>query len=99
MTSASTGMLKKGTQRRPLLQTSSPPATAHEAVYQVMTPGTYDIYFTANGAPTQVLYHTGSFPLLANQNRTVLFLNVCPITGNSCNLSGSYTALTLADLN
>jgi hypothetical protein len=72
---------------------------AQQAVYQVMTPGTYDIYFTANGVPTQVLYHTGSFPLLASQNRTVLFLNVCPMTGNSCNLRGTYTALTLADLN
>jgi Domain of unknown function (DUF4397) len=72
---------------------------AQQATYQVMTPGTYDIYFTASGAPTQVFYHTGSFLLSANQNRTVFFLNFCPTTGNSCNLSGSYTAVTVADLN
>jgi hypothetical protein len=72
---------------------------AQVAMYQVVAPGTYDIYFTANGAPTQVFYHTGSFSLAANQNRTVFLLNLCPATGTSCNLSGMYTAVTAADLN
>jgi hypothetical protein len=45
---------------------------AQQATYQVMTPGTYDIYFTASGAPTQVFYHTGSFLLSANQPNSFL---------------------------
>ncbi len=75
---------------------------AQKATYQVVAPGNYDIYFTANGAngsPMTVFYHTGSFPLAANQNRSVYFLNLCPTTGNSCDLSGTYTAMTVADLN
>jgi Domain of unknown function (DUF4397) len=75
---------------------------AQKATYQVVAPGNYDIYFTANGAngsPMTVFYHTGSFPLAANQNRSVYFLNLCSTTENSCNLSGAYAAVTVADLN
>jgi Domain of unknown function (DUF4397) len=75
---------------------------AQEATYQVVAPGNYDIYFTAhgaNGSPMTVFYHPGSFPLAANQNRSVYFLNLCPTTGNSCDLSGTYTSVTAADLN
>jgi hypothetical protein len=69
--------------------------------YQVVPPGNYDIYFTASGTMgTQVFYHTGSFPLAANQNRTVLFMNGCPTAGiDGCNVAGGYTAVTVADLN
>jgi hypothetical protein len=72
--------------------------------YQVVAPGSYDVYFTPTGT-TNVLYHTGALALAANQNRTVVFLNVCsgPTTSQpsyECNLSGGpYTFVTLADLN
>lgn len=69
---------------------------SHTPTFQVFPPGNYDVFFKANG---QILYHTGSIPLAANQNRSLYFLNVCPTTGNSCNLSGEYTAVAVSDLN
>jgi hypothetical protein len=47
-----------------------------------------------------VLYHTGSFPLAANQNRTLYLLTTCqdPTKADACNENG-ITGVTVADLN
>jgi hypothetical protein len=71
---------------------------AQEANYQTFAPGIYDIYLTATGT-TQIFTHSGALTLAANQNRTVVLLNVCPTTGDTCDLGGRYATVTLSDLN
>jgi hypothetical protein len=70
--------------------------------YQSFPPGNYDVFFvtapTAGGAPPTVRYHTGSLMLGANQNRSVYFLTACPPSGG-CNTEGTYTSVTVPDLN
>jgi hypothetical protein len=75
-----------------------------EPVYQTVAPGNYDMYFVTEQSqgspPATVLYHTGSFPLAANQNRSVYFLTTCldPTNGGGCTPNG-FTAVTVPDLN
>jgi hypothetical protein len=64
--------------------------------YQVLSPSTYDIFFTTLGT-TQVLYKT-TVTLAPNQNRTLVLLDGCTST-TSCDLSTSFTSLLLDDLN
>jgi hypothetical protein len=62
--------------------------------YQVLSPGTYDIFFTWPDS-TDVLYET-SVTLTANQNRTLVLLNDCA-SATYCNQS-VFTTLLLDDL-
>jgi hypothetical protein len=72
--------------------------------YMTFAPGNYDVYFvtaqTSGGAPPTVLYHTGSFPLAANQNRSLYFFDAGTIPNGSGGLPQQvYTSATVADLN
>ena len=72
--------------------------------YMPLAPGNYDVYFvtaqTSGGAPPTVLYHTGSFPLAANQNRSLYFFDAGTIPNGSGGLPQQlYTSATVADLN
>lgn len=74
-------------------------------VYQTLPPGNYDVYFVteqnnSGQPPPTVLYHTGSLPLAANQNRSVYFLTTCqdPTGASGCTPNG-FTTVTVADLN
>lgn len=63
--------------------------------YQVLAPGSYQVFFTTAGT-TQVLFSSGTITLAAGQNRTVIVLSDCQ--PNTCNFN-ILTSLTLADLN
>ena len=71
--------------------------------YQTFSPGNYDVYFvtapSSGGPPPTVRYHTGSLTLGANQNRSVYFLTACPDPPAGCNAEGTYTTVTVPDLN
>ena len=62
--------------------------------YQTLVAGTYDVYFTYPGADNTVSTYPGAGPvtitLTSGQNRTMVSLNT---------LSGSFSTVTLADLN
>jgi hypothetical protein len=80
-------------------------AGSQAPVYQTLSPGNYDVYFVteqnnSGQAPPTVVYHTGSLPLAANQNRSVYFLTTCqdPTGANGC-IPNGFTSVTVADLN
>lgn len=64
--------------------------------YQVLAPATYEVFFTATGT-TNVVFQTGSLPLAAAQNRTLVLLTTCP--GLPPCGAGTYTSVVLPDLN
>lgn len=80
----------------------SAPSFNSASAYMALSPGTYDIFMTATPPPGgplgPVLFHTGSITLSANQNRTVVLLNLC--SPGACDITGkTLTSITLADLN
>lgn len=78
-----------------------------QPTYMTFAPGNYDVFFvttqTTGGPPPMVLYHTGSLPLAANQNRS-LYVYGCSSSTTSGSSSGEsclagYASTTVADLN
>jgi hypothetical protein len=79
----------------------------NKPTYMTFAPGNYDVFFvtaqTTGGPPPMVLYHTGSLPLAANQNRS-LYVYGCSSSITSGSSSGEscpagYASTTVADLN
>ena len=68
--------------------------------YLALPAGSYDLFFTVaisvGGSAGQVLFHTGTISLAANQNRTVILINDCTQTTCSANI---FRSMLLADLN
>ena len=76
---------------------------SQQPVYQTVAPGNYDIFVQSPGnssVPPTVIYHTGSFQLAANQNKTLYLLTTCQnsMTADACTPNG-ITSVTVTDLN
>jgi hypothetical protein len=64
--------------------------------YQTLAPGAYEVFFTASGGTTEVLFDSGTITLAAGQNRTLVIFSDCQ--PNTCDFN-VLTSLMLADLN
>lgn len=64
--------------------------------YQVLAPGTYEVFATLVFTPTQIFFDSGPITLAAGQNRTLILLGNCQ--PNACNFD-NLISVTLADLN
>jgi hypothetical protein len=68
--------------------------------------GAYEAYFAVSAASCPVvsrpcpidIFYQVTVTVAANQNRTLVLLNNCPPVSTFCDF-GTYTSLTLADLN
>jgi len=66
------------------------------SAYSTLPAGSYDVFFTAMGDPTHILFHSASIMLGMNQNRTLVLMNDCSATACSPNVLRSSV---LADMN
>ncbi|HEX7287933.1 MAG TPA: DUF4397 domain-containing protein [Candidatus Angelobacter sp.] len=64
--------------------------------YQVLAPGSYEVFATLVFTPTQIFFDSGPITLAAGQNRTLVLLSNCQ--PNVCSMD-NMISITLADLN
>jgi hypothetical protein len=64
--------------------------------YQVLAPGSYEVFVTFFQTPSQILFDSGPITLAAGQNRTVVVSSDCQPT--TCGFD-QFVSITLADMN